>query len=649
MADQICPTCGKYCQAGDGVCVNCGFVFSTSAVLSPGTILRRRYEIQQLIHTGGMGFVYLAKDKNLFDRSCVVKQVRELIQSEEHRKKLEEEALRMAKLSHPSIAMIFDHFVERGYYFLVVERIYGKTLSEVFKDHQSQLGESDVVNWAASICDAITFIHKLGVIHRDISPDNIMLTEDGSIKFIDFGTLRELRYFASGQTAGMGKYGYTPPEQWQGKPEPRSDIFALGATLYYLMTGFLPLSRSYITSQTPQREDFYPQFPPIRDRNPDISSQFEGILEKALQLDINERYSSALEMRQALVSLRDNLVKRDLDSPEKTTRIEERVENSPTPSRILNERHKNTLLKENRKITAKSRKLVKPKREVILSDSVIRRKAIGDTVQHPTILLPATVCVLSTIYLVILSPIFGGDLEAVVLIPVSGIAAGVLYYFRYTKEYPKKTHELMVRQQEEREELEDEELEELYESLEEGFSGTDSGEGLKILAAMFREHEQLRAALDQRRATDPLSLSLIPALTAEIYRRGLSVLADALELMEAIKTPGRENLEKEIFALEREVEALKDDPAQAERLRLRQENLASYRERLDLLHKLQLDVDRLLYQAQRCEASLHSTRIDLATIRAGSTKNSVDSVIETLQENLKQVKEVQDELKKLGY
>ncbi len=310
MAEKTCPNCSKPYQTGDEICQYCGFVFPFSTVILPsGAVLKGRYEVQQLIHSGGMGYVYLAKDKNLFDRACIVKQVRERIHSDEHRKKLEEEALRMARLNHPNVAMILDHFVELGYYFLVVERIHGKTLSEVFKECQGQLREGEVVRWAIAICDVIAYIHKEGVIHRDISPDNIMLTEEGAIKFIDFGTLRELRYVVPEGTAGMGKYGYTPPEQWEGRPEPRSDIFALGATLYYLLTGFLPLSKTYRTGQAPQKEDFYPKFPPIRNKNPNVSPSLEAILQKALQLDINSRYVSAMEMRQAFVKLEQEIAK----------------------------------------------------------------------------------------------------------------------------------------------------------------------------------------------------------------------------------------------------------------------------------------------------------------------------------------------------
>jgi serine/threonine protein kinase/Tol biopolymer transport system component len=299
-----CPNCGKEYNPGDEVCSDCGLVFPfTTDVLTPGTVLQGRYEIQELSHTGGMGYIYLAKDKKLYERLCIVKQVKEPVKSDADLKKLEEEAKRMAKLSHPNVAMILDHFVEDSHYFLVVERIAGKTLSEVFEEHHGRLNEEEVIGWAISMCDVVAYIHKQGIIHRDISPDNVMLTEEGNIKFVDFGTLRELRYITTSGTAGMGKYGYTPPEQWQGKPVPQSDIFALGATVYYLLTGNLPLSKEYLSGQGPQKTDFSPEFPPIRTKNSDISPELEAVLQKALQLDVSNRYSTATEFGQELRNL----------------------------------------------------------------------------------------------------------------------------------------------------------------------------------------------------------------------------------------------------------------------------------------------------------------------------------------------------------
>ncbi len=302
---SICPYCKSPYTPGDVVCRSCGNVFpSFSADIIPmGTILQGRYKIEELTHSGGMGYVYAAKDLKLHERFCIVKQVKEPVKTKADLEKLEGEAIEMAKLSHPNVAVIFDHFVDGQFYFLVVEFIHGKTLREIYEERQGQLTENEVIEWAISMCGVASYLHKEGIIHRDISPQNIMLSDDGIIKFIDFGTLKELRHIATGGTAGMGKYGYTPPEQWFGTPDIRSDIFAIGATIYNLLTGFLPLSNEYLSGGVPQSDEFNPSFPPIREKNLNTSLELESILQKALKLDVNLRYSSANEFRDALKAL----------------------------------------------------------------------------------------------------------------------------------------------------------------------------------------------------------------------------------------------------------------------------------------------------------------------------------------------------------
>ena len=159
MAELVCPKCGASLSGRRRSLrqLSVRLYLRHHSARRHGT--SGKYEVQQLLHSGGMGYIYLVKDKDLFDRLCVLKQVRERIRSEEHLKKLEEEALRMSRLNHPNIAMIFDHFIESGYYFLVEEYISGKTLSEVFRERQDPLDEDEVVSWAISICDVIAYIH----------------------------------------------------------------------------------------------------------------------------------------------------------------------------------------------------------------------------------------------------------------------------------------------------------------------------------------------------------------------------------------------------------------------------------------------------------------------------------------------------------
>lgn len=302
MAIRNCPYCGEPIKPGDQVCSKTGKILPfVTDTLSPGTILQDKYEIKKLLHSGGMGYVYLAIDKKL-QRQCIVKQVKERVKSDAHLKKLEAEALQMAKLSHPNVAMVLDHFVEERYYYLVAEFISGKTLSHVFEERHGELGEQEVVDWAVAICDVVSYMHKKGDIHCDISPDNIMLTEEGFIKLVDFGTMRELREIAAGKAIKEGKFGFTPPEQWQGKPAKQSDIFAIGATIYYLLTGYLPLSEGYRGGGKPEPEDYNPEFPPIRAKNPGITAELENILSKALSLNLDNRYFSVDDLEEALES-----------------------------------------------------------------------------------------------------------------------------------------------------------------------------------------------------------------------------------------------------------------------------------------------------------------------------------------------------------
>ena len=288
-----------------------------------------------------------------------------------------------------------------------------------------------------------------------------------------------------------------------------------------------------------------------------------------------------------------------------------------------------------------------------LSEPAIRRQLLGDAVQHPATLLPLTAAVLSVLYLTLVSPIVGGGLWAMVLIAVSGILAAVgfvwRYVLRYTEEYGKRARGLMDLLQEERARLEQAEVEQRREALQAGFSGIGSAEGLKVLTELVVQYEELRPTLRRQRDTDPLSMSYVPSLAGETYRQGLSVLSDALELTRAVHVPDRERLERELAEMEREVATLKLEESQAGRIRLKEATLASHRQRLDMLDQLQLRLEELLYQAGRCEASLDRTRIELAAIRTGSSEATVDSVTEALRRTINQVKEVQDELRRLRY
>ena len=192
-------------------------------------------------------------------------------------------------------------------------------------------------------------------------------------------------------------------------------------------------------------------------------------------------------------------------------------------------------------------------------------------------------------------------------------------------------------------------LEQLQEAIRSGLSSLDPDTGLKVFQKLVYEYEQLQPVLDRKKGTDPLSIAHIPPLVEGTYRRGLSVLADALELMRAIRLPDRDRLRAEVVQLEREIESVKGDDTQGTRLKMKEETLASHVERLEMVKQQQLRVDELLHQCGRCEASLHRTRVQLASLRAEGSETGVSAVTETLRKTIDQAREVQEELKRLGY
>lgn len=281
-------------------------------------------------------------------------------------------------------------------------------------------------------------------------------------------------------------------------------------------------------------------------------------------------------------------------------------------------------------------------------EAAIRRRTAAAALQHPATLLPLAVCLAAISYLLLLSPMFGGGGGAAALAAICGAAAAASYLHRYAREYPKNAREMAARREAQRLSQEEAALEQYCNDLRSGFLAVDSAEGTKALAELMGAYGQLQAGLAEPRMTDPLSISPIASLAGETHRRGLSVLSDALELMKAARTQGKDSLEAEIARLETDLNAGKESGVAAERLKLKEQALASSRERLDMRNRLQLYIDQLLYQAYRCQGSLQAARIELASIRVGGSKTSVDSVLEALERTLNQVKEVQDELERLG-
>jgi outer membrane protein assembly factor BamB/tRNA A-37 threonylcarbamoyl transferase component Bud32 len=272
-------------------------LFEEGAALPKSTVLQGRYEIIRTVNIGGMSIVYQARDKRFTKvaRLCAVK---EMINSapDPHLREMgiqnfEREANILATLSHPAIPKIFDCFSEGNRSYLILEFIEGQDLESLLQRTASFLPEEQIISWAIQICDVLSYIHSHKpnpIIFRDVKPSNIMLDNQDRIVLIDFGIAK---VFQTGQKGTMiGTEGYSPPEQYKGIAEPRGDIYALGATMHHLLTQRDPRHEPPFT---------FHDYPP-RSLNPEVSERLEAVVMKALQYEIEDRYSTAEEMKFAL-------------------------------------------------------------------------------------------------------------------------------------------------------------------------------------------------------------------------------------------------------------------------------------------------------------------------------------------------------------
>jgi serine/threonine protein kinase len=269
--------------------------------LAPGTILQGRYSIDRLLGGGGMGMVYLARDQRLANRPCAIKEMVDHFIDQAQRIEANEyfarEADTLAQLKHQAIPAITDRFELANRHYLVMEYVEGRNLEEELAVRGEPLPEGLVIDIARQLCDVLVYLHGLvpPIIYRDMKPSNVMLQSNGRVVLVDFGIARLFKAARKGTM--IGTLGFAPPEQYQGLVDPRSDIYSLGATLHYVLTGRDP-------------EKFPPfSFPPVRDLRPAVSSNLAGAIDAALAYEMDGRPGRIQEFRDMM------LYGRGLDTP----------------------------------------------------------------------------------------------------------------------------------------------------------------------------------------------------------------------------------------------------------------------------------------------------------------------------------------------
>jgi serine/threonine protein kinase/predicted esterase len=303
---RYCGRCGTQIRAiDDGSPTFTQTLVTPTAGITVGSMLAGKYHILEEIGHGGMGIVYKAEDLKLKRMVALKFLPQESSSNPEARERFVQEARAAAALSHPNICTIHEVDEKEGKPFIVMEYVEGEDLRQ--KVRRGPLPLEEALDIMIQVTEGLEKAHQKGIVHRDIKSANIMVTESGQAKIMDFG-LAKLRGGSSltGEGATIGTVAYMSPEQARGdKVDGRADIWSLGVVLYEMLTGELPFRGERDVSLLYSIVHEAPR--PLKDKKPPVPAELQRVIEKALDKDVRSRYQTAGEMKKDIVRYREAL------------------------------------------------------------------------------------------------------------------------------------------------------------------------------------------------------------------------------------------------------------------------------------------------------------------------------------------------------
>jgi serine/threonine protein kinase len=300
---QFCKTCGTAIRTAETTFSQTKTMMGTKASPEGGKLIAGRYQVLSTLGKGGMGEVYMVYDIKL-QEDMALKLLRPEIASDPDIIQRFRNELKLArKITHRSVCRVFDfHEEEEGTPFITMEYVEGEDLKSVII-RKGKLEEIDAIGIAVQIAEGLTIAHDLGVVHRDLKPQNIMIGPDGRAKIMDFGIARSILASGLTQTGQMiGTPDYLSSEQAAGQPaDHRADIYALGVMLYEMTTGHLPFTGDTALSVITKHREAEARN--TRDVNPEITEGLSRLILRCMEKDKELRYQSARELLQDQQSL----------------------------------------------------------------------------------------------------------------------------------------------------------------------------------------------------------------------------------------------------------------------------------------------------------------------------------------------------------
>jgi serine/threonine-protein kinase len=273
----------------------------------PGDVIDDRYELEELVGTGGMSSVYRARDR-LLDRNVAIKVLHPHFgQDGEYVERFRREARAVARLSHPNVVTVIDRGEDAARQYIVFEYVDGENLKELIQ-RSGALPTRRALELTLEIADALAFAHAQGLVHRDVKPQNVLLTADGNAKVTDFGIARSLDMEHGVTQTGtvLGTSNYLSPEQANGQPTtPSSDVYSLGVVLYELLTGEVPFpGENFVAVAMKHLHEPSPDVLAVR---PDVPLRVAAAVDRALEKDPARRFPTMVafadELRRCLAEL----------------------------------------------------------------------------------------------------------------------------------------------------------------------------------------------------------------------------------------------------------------------------------------------------------------------------------------------------------
>ena len=344
-----CPRCNHKNPDETNYCGRCGMPLlaeDVTAVYNPdtlkfllqemsrGTIIADRYEVIEELGRGGMGTVYKVFDKKIKEK-IALKIIRPEIALNEHTIERFQNELRIArKIIHKNVCRMFDLGEDKNLHFITMEYISGRDLKQMIR-MTKQLNVGTAVTIAKQVCEGLAESHRLGVVHRDLKPQNIMIDNEGSVRIMDFGIARSL--YTTGVTATgvlIGTPEYMAPEQAEAKEvDQRTDIYALGAILFEMVTGEVPFSGDTPISIAIKHKQEGPRDP--REINAQIPEDLSQVILKCLEKNKEDRYQTAAELIKDLSNIEQGIPTIERIIPKRKSDTSKEITVTFSPKKIV--------------------------------------------------------------------------------------------------------------------------------------------------------------------------------------------------------------------------------------------------------------------------------------------------------------------------